>query len=89
MSRSYRKPYIKDGYGSKSKPLRKRRAARRVRKASEVPNGGAYKKFFNPYEICDWSWRVRKPVKGGRMLHYNRWQSEEEMIRNYLRATRK
>lgn len=32
----------------------KRLANHRVRRALDVPNGGAYRKFFEPWIICDW-----------------------------------
>lgn len=53
MSRSYRKPYEKEGYGSPDKAKRKRRAARAVRNADGVADGGAYKKLYNSWNISD------------------------------------
>lgn len=53
MSRSYRKPYFTEGYGNKDKPKRKRSASRAVRATEEVASGAAYKKQFNPWDICD------------------------------------
>jgi len=53
MSRSYREPWFVDGYGTKSKRYMKRSANRAVRHAINLPNGKGYRKFFNPYDICD------------------------------------
>lgn len=53
MSRSYRKPYAVEGYGSKDKPRRKRQANRAVRK-TDVANGNAYKKASCSWDIADY-----------------------------------
>ena len=66
MSRSYRRPYCKDGYkGSKRKQFLKKEANGRVRRATDVPNGKSYRKFFNPWDICDYNsyqtkWDIEK-----------------------------
>jgi hypothetical protein len=52
MSNSVRQPYWTEGYGSKRK-LRKRRANKKVRK-SDVASGGAYKKVYDSWDICDY-----------------------------------
>lgn len=51
MSRSYRRPYVKD-----RNPYAKNQANRAIRRAREVPCGKVYKKFYNPYNICDHCW---------------------------------
>jgi hypothetical protein len=57
MSRSYRKSWITDGYkGSKRRQYNKRQANHIVRKADDVPDGKAYRKFYNPWDICDYRW---------------------------------
>jgi hypothetical protein len=56
MSRSYREPWITDGYGSKSKRFKKRQANRAIRHAKEVPDGKAYRKFSDSWDICDYKW---------------------------------
>jgi hypothetical protein len=43
-----------DGYGSKWKKYAKRGANRRVRHAVNVPDGGAYRKYYDPWNICDY-----------------------------------
>ena len=54
MSRSYRKPWVTDGYkGSKRKQFFKRLANKVVRRSNEVPDGKAFRKFFCTYDICD------------------------------------
>lgn len=55
MSRSYRKPWRKDGYGSKRKRWMKRYANKIIRKKEDVPNGNAYKKVgMNQWDLCDY-----------------------------------
>lgn len=54
MSRSYKKPWIKD----KNKFAQKK-AARRIRQTGEVPDGNQYKKFYEPWAITDWSYRAK------------------------------
>jgi len=57
MSKSYREPVFKDTYGTRHRRWAKNRANRKVRKTGEVPNGKAYRKFYNPWNIQDWSSR--------------------------------
>jgi hypothetical protein len=61
MSRSYRKPWYVDGYGTKRKRCFKRYANKRIRKSCGVPNGKAYVKFYDSYLICDYKflWNPR------------------------------
>jgi hypothetical protein len=57
MSRSFRKPYCVDGYkGSTRKQFEKRLANRTIRNSEDVPNGKAYKKFFDSWNITDYRW---------------------------------
>jgi len=63
MSRSYREPWYVAGYGWGGKRFVKRRANRVVRKAKDVPDGKAYRKYFDSWEITDykfmWDSRTR------------------------------
>lgn len=55
MSRSYRKNWIlTDNYGSPYKKFAKRQANKKIRKSKNVPNGKAYRKFFESWDICDY-----------------------------------
>ncbi len=65
MSRSLKKPIVKDGYGSKWKPKAKRQANKKVKHAKEVADGGAYKKQSNSWDICDFKFDL-KPTKKNR-----------------------
>jgi len=56
MSRSYRKPWVIDSYGSKAKKWFKRYASKTIRRAKDVPNGKAYRKFYDPWNIVDWKY---------------------------------
>jgi len=57
MSRSYREPWFVDSYGSKSKKFDKRHANRKIRNADDVPNGRAYRKYYDPWNIADYKFR--------------------------------
>jgi len=75
MSRSYRKPWVIDGYGSKWKKFMKNYANRRIRKKDKViQNGKAYKKITNSWEICDYKWRIdlKDPFYAEETWKYNR-----------------
>ena len=55
MSRSYREPWYTDGYkGSNRRQFYKRLSNKRVRRALDVPNGKAYRKYMEPWDICDY-----------------------------------
>lgn len=49
----------------------KRQANHRVRRVSDVPSGGAYRKFFEPWVICDW--RLPARPKGSAPDAYRDW----------------
>ena len=52
MSRSYKKyPCVKD-----RNPGSKREANKRIRRLKgDIPDGKWYRKIYNPWDICDWS----------------------------------
>lgn len=55
MSRSFKKNWIvTDNYGSSYKKFAKRQANKRIRKSESVPDGKAYRKFFESWDICDY-----------------------------------
>ena len=68
MARSYRKPYYTDQQNSRDGRVKqaKRAAARRVRASEDLPDGGAYKKAFNPWDIRDWSFHAPQDPKARR-----------------------
>jgi hypothetical protein len=56
MSRSYKKPHVKDGYGTKRKKSKKNYANRRIRRKCvgyEIANGSSYRKITDQWDICD------------------------------------
>ena len=57
MSRSYREPWTVDGYGTARKRWMKRYANKVVRSAEDVPNGRAYRKIYDTYNICEYRWK--------------------------------
>jgi len=55
MSRSYRQPWYTDGYkGSSRRQYYKRLSNKVVRRTGDVPDGKAYRKICNPWDICDY-----------------------------------
>lgn len=60
MSRSYRKPFVTDGYkGSGRRQFFKNYANRILRRKGieeEIANGKAYKKYSDGWNICDYRW---------------------------------
>lgn len=64
MSRSYRKV----GGLIDRNPWAKKYANRRLRHMKDVPSGNAFKKFTDPYEICDFGCPIFSRV-GGRIDH--------------------
>jgi len=61
MSRSYREPWYTDGYkGSKHRQFQKNYANRRIRRKSideDIPNGKSYRKYNDPWDICDFKFK--------------------------------
>lgn len=56
MSRSYRRPWVTEQQ-KRSVRLSKREANHKVRRTPDIANGGAYRKVYNPWNICDWKYR--------------------------------
>jgi len=80
MSRSYRKPYVVDGYGGKHKPYAKRQANKRIRRSEGVPDGKQYRKFYETWNIRDYkSYYVQKPyVRRNYITHELSWVYPED-----------
>jgi len=70
MSRSYRKPYEVHGYGWRGKKYEKRRASKRIRRTSDVPDGKLYRRFYDPWNIADY----RFPMTVGKW--WSNWKQE-------------
>lgn len=58
MSRSYRKPYATEGYGSKTRKITKRKANRAVRRSKNIKDGMSYKKEYNSWDIVDYKFYI-------------------------------
>lgn len=93
MSRSRRKPFIKDGYGSRWKRQAKRYSNKKIRRKLsrqdyQLSDGMAYKNGpgLNRWDICDYSFYVDRPVRGGRYLRFGFWESEGEMKKHHRKA---
>ena len=60
MSRSLRRAVFVQGYGSPSKKLDKRMASKAVRRyPHHIPDGCAYKKISDSWDIADWAFDER------------------------------
>ncbi len=69
MSRSRRKPWVKDGYGTRAKRWSKTHHNRKVRRKlrnpdKEIPDGCAHKNGpgLNRWDVCDYKWYEKKPI---------------------------
>ena len=84
MSRSYKKhPRVKDPAGK----YMKRFANKRVRHTKDIPNGKAYKKVFESWEISDWNWIWTKEdaIKKWNSADEDSWLREQfETLEKYL-----
>ena len=100
MSRSYRKPWVKDGYGSNTKRRSKRYHNRKLRRKLKNPNyeiadGNAHKNGhgIDRWDVCDYRWVINKPT-GDRIIYWS-WLGEprvetfEEQMEVYRKVTRK
>ena len=91
MSRSFKKfPCVTDH--GKSTYLYKRMANKKVRHTQDLPNGKAYKKVFDSWDICDYKYcnysyaSVAEDVLDG----YERgWYDEDEIMSKYYRVISK
>ena len=54
MSRSYKHTPVYSDYSRKSTKQAKRRASHKIRRSFNVPNGNAYRKFSDPWDIHDY-----------------------------------
>ena len=54
MSRSYRKPYATQQ--GKAKRFFKQKFNQDIRKEDDIPDGNAYRKMRNSYDISDYRW---------------------------------
>ena len=92
MSRSYLKPILTDGYGTKRRRSAKTYANRRVRKKFDIPNGNAFRKFTDPWNICDYKFPAWGAPREGETRHsFGRiWYSSlEELLHAFRRKQRK
>ena len=86
MSRSYKKSPVYTDYSRGNTKDQKRFANRRARRAKDVPNGKAYRTYYESWEIHDWICRQTL----GEAIHsyytsgywdskgnWNRWYEDE------------
>lgn len=58
MSRSYRKPWVVCGNGTRHKKYAKKEANRLIRRTKNIPDGKAYRKFYETWNIDDYRYPV-------------------------------
>lgn len=94
MSRSFKKhPWVTDG-GTPSTKNSKRFANKKVRHNKDVPNGGSYKKVYEPWDIRDykymWTWpeAKRQWEEGDNDYLKKHYPTLKSYYRYWLRCTR-
>lgn len=84
MSRSYKKyPIVKD---PPNKGMKKY-ANKKVRHTKDIPNGKAYKKVFESWEISDycWIWTREEAINSYKQAPANSWiRKHFETLEEYL-----
>ena len=77
MSRSYKKNPIANDSRRKSTKRNKQLANKKIRKINNIPNGNAYKKFSESYDIRDFSirdtWEEAKDRYEKDKYFYSEW----------------
>lgn len=85
MSRSYKKHFRCKQKNSK---IEKKRANKKVRHfKSDLPNGKAYRKLFESWDICDWNWIWTKQdaINGYNRKSNSSWVNDHyETLEEYL-----
>lgn len=94
MSRSYKKhPFYTDGSPGTTKESKKF-ANKKVRNTKNLPNGGAYKKTFESYNIHDyanrWTWEEAKEVweRGDKEYLRKQYPTLKDFYRFWLKCCR-
>ncbi len=94
MSRSYKKhPYVTDGTAGSTK-RRKRRANKVVRNNENLPNGSAYKKAYETWDIHDyisrWTWEEAKEAweRGDNEYLKKHYPTLKEYYRYWLKCSK-
>lgn len=86
MSRSYKKyPFVKDKSGSKHG---KKFANKKVRHAKNLPNGKAYKKVYESWDICDYKylWTRKDAIEDWLSSKPNSWKRKHfKTLEDYLK----
>lgn len=85
MSRSYKKhPIVKDPAGK----YMKRFANKKVRRTKDIPNGKAYRKVFETWDISDfrWIWSREKAIYDYLTAEPDSWiRKKYETLEEYLK----
>lgn len=93
MSRSYKKNNIYTDGRTPTPKYMKRLANKKVRRSRKLPNGKAYKKVFETYDIHDyvsrWTWEDAKfeyfhPDSNG-----NLWQDDYPTLKDFYKYWRR
>jgi len=82
MSRSYKKTPGWADY-SKSKRYYKRQSSKKVRRYNkELSNGNEYRKLYNSYDICDWTYLFYSKHE---VLDYIKFNLKDKLYRYYIK----
>jgi hypothetical protein len=83
MSHSYRHNYVFKTAGDKSMKKIFNRRLRRSQKCDNIPDGNAYRKYNNPWDIADYTyryddfnhfWNVQKDYYDSKEACYRDWK---------------
>ncbi len=98
MSRSYRKAILTDQQQMRTyNSFAKKQANKRIRRSKNVPDGKAYHKYYETYDICDWKFYMEYDTDLYKPSYRTNWitgeieiyMSVEEKIVELKKARRK
>lgn len=83
MSRSYKHTPVYSDYARKTTRYLKRQASHKIRRTLDIPNGKAYRKFYNSWFIHDYTqyWTREDAID-----HYNKYKDiyDDQTLENYM-----
>lgn len=89
MSRSYRKPCVKESGGTKKGKIAANRHIRRSLKCRDIGQGNNYKKYYCSWDITDYKWLYWKTFKHTRSWCTTSYEYREEFNQMLHKLSRK